>query len=184
MEKLGFDVDDESEISSKVSKLSRDSNKSKMCKIRDNYSCKLCGFKPESIVAAPKQLEAAHLYEIKELQLVPNEDRRSKLNKFGLDSINSITNLLTMCQLCHQYFDNQRIGIHPDDVQWIITTPIANTPSSSGELYLALNGKTVDFDFVPWPILEHRYNRFIDGGYFNDVVPRSTTTVSLSDSKV
>ncbi len=81
-------------------------------------------------------------------------------------------------------FDNQKIGIRPDDVQLIITTPIAQTPSSTGELYLALNGKTVHFDFVPWPILEHRYNRFIDGGYFNDVVPRSTTTVALSESEV
>jgi hypothetical protein len=121
----------------------------------------LCGYSNLNEAVASKELVAAHIYEIKEFQAVPAESRETVLLNFGLDSINSVCNMLTMCQLCHKHFDDQKIGIDPDTKCWIITSSIMQSYSSSGTLFSQFHNRVESLDYISVIFLRHRYNAFI-----------------------
>jgi hypothetical protein len=80
-------------------------------------------------------------------------------------------NLITLCQVCHGFFDKQQIGIDPKSRSWIITTSIANTSTLSGRSYKVFHGMTVWFGVVSnLALLVHRYEQFTAKEYFKEVV--------------
>ena len=80
-------------------------------------------------------------------------------------------NLITLCQVCHGFFDKQQIGIDPKSRSWIITTSIANTSTLSGRSYKVFHGMTVWFGVVSnLALLVHRYERFTAEEYSKEVV--------------
>jgi hypothetical protein len=108
----------------------------RLCKGRDHFTCRVCQYYTINEYAQPKQLETAHIYEIVEHRAIPDEQTRMRtLVEMELYDINHPTNLITLCQVCHAFFDRQQIGIDPESKRWIITTSIANISTQSGRSY-------------------------------------------------
>jgi hypothetical protein len=148
--------------SSVVSRVSRDSNQSKICKDRDRYICLCCGFSgPEGV-----GMESCHLYEIKAHRaLTTAEERKEMLKSLKLVDINELRHLVTMCEKCHTRFDNHQIGIHPVDRRWIITDSLRGDDAPSSALYRDLHGRAVVFttDYQPpLEVLEDRLVHFLE----------------------
>jgi predicted restriction endonuclease len=57
--------------------------------------------------------EAAHLFELKNCQGTIAV-KEKQLNGLGLENINSISNMVSLCSNCHTKFDSYAIGIDPD----------------------------------------------------------------------
>ena len=163
--------------STTTSKVSRSSKFARLCNERDNFTCRVCQFYTENEYAQPKQLEAAHIYEIEELSALPDEQERTRtLEEMELYDINHPTNLITLCQVCHAFFDRQQIGIDPESKSWIITTSIADisTQTQSGGTYKAIHGSTAGFGVLQnVALLVHRYERFTAKEYSKNVVSAS-----------
>lgn len=114
---------DEEDDEETLSTTSRDSATSRLAKLRDNCQCVICG------LMGIANLEGCHVYEIKEFDglasSVPKDltkkQRRERLNELkqgildslGLNTINDVTNLDTMCRACHECYDHQDISIAP-----------------------------------------------------------------------
>ena len=156
---------------SNFSKMSRNAIR---CKNRDKFTCRICQLNANDSIAQTSELQAAHIYGIEELQSMPEETRMSDLEEMQLYGINHPINLITLCTVCHRYFDKQRIGIDPESKSWIITASIANNPSQTGLSYEAFHGKTAGFDAIPsFALLAHRYERFTAENYSKEIVEGS-----------
>lgn len=144
---------------SKSSTLSRNSM-ALCCKRRDKFTCRLCEYYTDCEEAQVKQLEAAHIYEMEELAAIPKEERQEFLEAMEIYDINNPLNLITLCQVCHKFFDEQRIGINTESNNWIITASIESKLSQTKRPYEDFHDKTVGFDTIPKHVLAHRYDRF------------------------
>eukprot|EP01036_Dinobryon_divergens_P026734 gene26734-35414_t len=169
------------------SKVSRNSRNAIRCKNRDKFTCRICQLNTNDSIAKTSELHAAYIYEIEELQSMPKETRISLLEEMQLYDINHPINLITLCTVCHRYFDKQQIGIDPESKSWIITASIANNPSQTGFKYEAFHGKTAGFDAIPsFALLAHRYERFTAQNYSKEVVEGSVgyggTAETMSDA--
>ena len=141
--------------------VSRDSNQSKLCKKRDENTCLCCGF----FGADGFGMKCCHLYEIKahaRLKSAAAKDRMLKSLK--LLDVNDLHNLMTMCEKCHAAFDSHKIGIHPTDLRWIVTTAQREVSAPSALLYSEIHGKRVVFSepyFPPQAVLDDRMTHFV-----------------------
>ena len=150
----------ESSAGDSKSNSSTDSNKALCCKRRDKFTCRLCDYYTNCEEAQTKQLEAAHIYELEELAAIPEEERQQILEAMEIYDINNPLNLITLCQVCHKFFDEQRIGINTESNNWIITSFIENKIGQTKRPYKDFHGKTAGFAMIPKRVLAHRYNRF------------------------
>eukprot|EP00981_Chlorochromonas_danica_P002510 scaffold484_cov177-Ochromonas_danica.AAC.1 len=114
---------DEEDDDDSLSVSSRDSVTSRLAKLRDNSQCVIYGLKGFA------NLEACHVYEIKEFDGLASslskelskklrkerlkELKQEILDGLGLNTINDVTNLDTMCRACHESYDCQDISISP-----------------------------------------------------------------------
>ena len=131
----------------------------------------MCKYYTDYKYAQTKQLEAAHIYEIEEHRAIPEQTRLRILIEMELYDINHPMNLITLCQVCHVFFDKQQIGIDPKSKRWIITTSIADISTQSGESYKAVHDSTAGFGaFSNLALLAHRYERFTAKEYSKNVV--------------
>ena len=148
--------------STTTSNVSRSSKYARLCIGRDHFTCRVCQYYTDNEYAQPKQLEAAHIYEIEEQRAIPDEQTRMRtLVEMELYDINHPMNLITLFQVCHAFFDRQQIGIDPESKSWIITTSIANISTQSGRSYKAVHGSTAGFGALSnLALLVHRYERF------------------------
>lgn len=131
-------VDDSNEKMTTKTSTSRDSNTSKMAKRKDGELCLVCG-----LLGLPN-LEACHIWEIKHYDNITDElERETLLSSLGLSDINQVSNLVTMCKNCHDYFDGHKLGIHPEGLHVIVTKSIRQRVANpySKVLYEELHGK-------------------------------------------
>ena len=158
--------------STTTSKVSHNSKFALFCKERDLFKCRVCQYSTDNKYAQTKQLQAAHIYEIEEQKAIPDEQTRMRtLVELDLYDINHPMNLITLCQVCHAFFDKQQIGIDPESKRWIITTSIADKSTQSGRSYKAVHGSTAGFGALSnLALLVHRYKRFTAKEYSKNVV--------------
>ena len=108
--------DDRKSSSSKVSHNSRNALR---CKNRDKFTCRICQYNANDSVGKTSELQVAYIYGIKELWSMPRDEARvSFLEEMELYDIDNPINLITLCDVCHGYFDKQQIGIHPESKSW------------------------------------------------------------------
>ncbi len=161
-------VDEKSDSSGK----SRSTVMSNRCKLRDDYACICCGFCPRDVSV----MQACHLFDISSHSGPKSRpDRDLQLGQLGLDSINDLENLVTMCRTCHKAFDSHKLGIHSTDQRWIVVDVLRNCIAKSKKKYSSYHGKPVVFatDSAPPPLLlAHLMSRFISKN--EDDNPRRT----------
>jgi hypothetical protein len=102
------------------------------------------------------------------------------LERFSLDTINNLSNLISLCRPCHIEFDNYLIVVHPIFKSLIISESIRGevNVTQGGIPFLALHGKVVQFNgdsrFQPTiALLTHRYEVFE-----SKITKKSKTAVS------
>ena len=141
------------------SNISRNSQKSKMCKMRDNFTCILCRY----FTNITALINASHIYGIEEHLKVETKNRAMVLLELNIDSINNVSNLLTFCIQCHKNFDDQYIGIVPETKTWIIAPFIFDQQSTNNTVYRTFHETPVIFSMYPPPLilLQHRFDRFV-----------------------
>ena len=135
-------VDDSDENMTNTTSTSRGSYTSNMAKRKDGEQCLVCG-----LLGLPN-LEACHIWEIKYHDSITDElERETFLSSLGLYDINQVNNLVTMCKNCHDYFDDHKLGIHPEGLYVIVTKSIRQHVANpySKVLYEELHGmKLID----------------------------------------
>ena len=147
-----------------ASAVSRDSTASKYCKTRDAYTCLCCRY----VGNAGFGLKACHLYEIGAHSRIRDEEQRLRiLKRLRLVTINDHCNFITLCEKCHPKFDSHRLGIHPTDHTWIVTSEIREdgTTAPSGARFVDIHATKITFAatrFIPpTAVLIERMSHFL-----------------------
>ena len=153
-----------SESNSQSSKSSRDKRAADSVRERDGNSCVFCGYN----YAASR--EAAHLFELKNCQGTIAV-KEKQLNSLGLENINSISNMVSLCSNCHTKFDSYAIGIDPDQMAGCfflkVSESIFDGVTQGGESFRKLHNKKFAFNgddsFHPkLKLLVYRFKLFTD----------------------
>jgi len=158
---------DRTSSESEVSKSSKSSNESRfasdMCRQRDMNTCVFC----HHIDHAVK--DTCHLYELKTYEQLAPEAKIDKLLELSIDNINSVSNMLSLCDRCHQNFDTKYLlGIHPEELTLIVSTDIrgSSNVTQGGIHYIDLHGKKIEFNnesrrlYPPLVLLKYRFTLF------------------------
>ncbi len=149
--------DKSSENLSTKSNVSRNSETSCLCKTFESCICRCCNYNGETLTTV-----GAHIFEIKEIEAVDKEFRKSYLLcKFGLDTINHVSNLICLCNVCHKYFDDQLLKLHPHSLIWEVNPKIFSERSGVHDIYYSkLNGTSCKNKIaLNQNALAHRYSR-------------------------
>jgi 5-methylcytosine-specific restriction endonuclease McrA len=145
--------------SERRSSASRNSGNSDIVRIRDSSTCVFCGYCDNST------RETCHIYEVGDFNKPSSEGKKTMLMDLGIYNINSVANMLCLCDNCHHNFDRHLIGIDPSNHELIILEEIFDSTTQGGTLYSTLNGKVIKFNgkilaIPPQEVLTHRYNIF------------------------
>ena len=150
------EIDTKSETGSE---LTRSTHESSGCKFKDGNTCLCCGYVGRDGFG----LHACHIYELREHKMVKDEERDAKLVALNLMSVHDQGNLITLCEKCHRLFDSNKLGIHPTEHTWIVTTELRDRKANSGKPFIDIHAKKVPFArrFVPpTEVLEGRISHF------------------------
>jgi len=177
-------VPEDSKYQSSISSYqSTNSTKAKEVRERDDNTCLACGYKADS-------QPACHFLERKHFQILSKVKRREILQRLKLDSVNSITNMITLCVPCHKQFDSYNLGIEPNDNKIMITDSLRDSKSKNGagELFKSLERKVITFNGDPrfTPSLElkkYRFNYFKGSKVVKVKRKRKTTTAKPRKKK-
>jgi 5-methylcytosine-specific restriction endonuclease McrA len=163
--KLPAEVDKkEAACSQSQSSTGRNSNNAKLSKNRDKYTCLLCGY----LSSNETSVEACHIFELRHYKTLSVEEKALKLASFHLDSIESPSNLITLCLKCHKKFDSYDFVFHPVDNRIEMTDKLLKLPqkkqnlTGAGTSFKSLNGKVIAFNgdpnfYPPTELKQYRY---------------------------
>eukprot|EP01036_Dinobryon_divergens_P031820 gene31820-41296_t len=114
------------------------------CHRRDDNTCVFCGYFDSS------SRDTAHLFEVKHSRILDDESLYKTLGDLQIDNINALSNLLSLCKLCHQYFDHPHysIGIGLDH-KLIVSKEIGDKVTQGGVPLTSLQGKLIEFKGQP-----------------------------------
>ena len=94
-------------------------------------------------------------------------ERKKHLTLFGLETINSLSNILCLCSNCHEKFDAPYlIGIHPREHQLVVSPRMGSDDVTQGGIpFRSLHGNVLSFNgsrnFSPSvELLEYRFSFF------------------------
>ena len=93
---------------SSARKGSRNSSKSAARRKLDNYTCTFCGLAMDCAV------DSCHLFTVAAHDKLGEDEQRTKLDELGLQTVNDLENMITLCKVCHRHFDAHKMGIHRD----------------------------------------------------------------------
>jgi hypothetical protein len=162
-----------------TSKASSNSQTSLQCKLRDSFTCKLCGY-----VGNSSNVKAAHLFERIEYFALNETERSTMLISLDLGDIEEARNKLTLCVGCHKYFDAHKVGIQPlEDLKvggrWVVKNELHHEKTTQGRPFGAFVNKEVNFSsYVSVSLVKHRYQRFLKA------TKRSVVPSSIKESKL
>lgn len=155
-----------SDSHSQSSKSSRDKDSAESARDRDGETCVFCGYTDAS------SREAAHLFELKSCRGTKAEKKSMLFSLVGLEDINSISNMISLCRLCHRKFDSYAIGIDPKEKEkdcytLKISRSIFDDVTQGGIPFRQLHNKTLKFrrekGFYPeGKLLVYRFKLFTD----------------------
>jgi hypothetical protein len=149
-----------------LSSVTRNSTQSFRCKERDSNVCVFCGYTDGA------KRDAAHILEIQYFKEISTQvERDTLLESLGLESINSLANLISLCKKCHREFDNNNIGIEPDSKTLVVAEAILDEDfvTQGSVPFALLQGKPIKFNGIKtWQpstaLLRHRFDMFVDVG--------------------
>jgi hypothetical protein len=142
------------------------------CRERDSNSCVFCGYLDYSNRCA------AHIFEIDVYNRMHKEERKKHLTLFGLQDINSLANMLSLCTNCHTKFDAPYlIGILPNEHCLVVSPRIMGSEyvTQGGIPFSKLDGNKLSFNgsthFHPSEeLLEYRFSFFKNSTSQEDIV--------------
>jgi ribosomal protein L37AE/L43A len=149
-----------------LSRVTRNTTQSYLCKERDSNVCIFCGYTDEA------KRDAAHILEIHYFKgILTQAERDILLESCGLESINSLANLISLCKKCHRQFDDNNLGIEPDSKTLVVAEAILDEKfvAQGSVPFARLQGKVIKFNGIKtWQpstdLLRHRFNLFVQGG--------------------
>lgn len=122
---------------------------------RDEHRCVFCSFDDEP-------LYAAHIFEHKEFNKIPNESKGATLRSYSLPGVNETSNGFTLCWNCHQAFDNYLVCVDPENSTLFVADALQeHEPTKWGPL----NGKLIvpiDYSWPPKDLLVYRSEKLRD----------------------
>ena len=134
--------------------------------------------------------DAAYLFEVRHSSKLDNEALDKKLDDLQIDSINNLSNLISLCKLCHQYFDNPHYSIAIGlNHKLIVSKRIRDEVTQGGLPISTLHGKVVEFNGPPCrrptpALLQYRLKYFESVSVNNRKNPRKIfESVSGSNRK-
>jgi hypothetical protein len=144
----------------KLSSVTKNSTESLRCKERDKNACVFCGYTDGA------KRQASHILELRYFKEIPTEvERDNLLESLGLESINSLANLISLCEKCHRQFDKNKIGIEPDSKTLVVADEILDDVTQGYIPFSQLQGKSIIFNGIRTrqpsaALLKHRFDIF------------------------
>jgi 5-methylcytosine-specific restriction endonuclease McrA len=89
-----------SKVSSSSKSSARKPTASKMRKKMDEFKCLYCGYTKSE--KSGSYLSSCHIYELRAYNLLSDEhSKKKKRDALGLEDINDVKNMITLCGGCH-----------------------------------------------------------------------------------
>jgi hypothetical protein len=160
---LGVDL--EEKINSKSSASTRSHSSTQTCRRADGNKCVFCGY---DVVDG---LEVAHFFEVGDLKgRWDSAENEEKLASVKLLNPNDMVNLMTLCYMCHKYFDKKgkfKLGLNPNLSLEVVESFRKVATPVPGQIYGSLHGKRIIFyrptHYQPLKeVIAYHYNLFVE----------------------
>jgi hypothetical protein len=134
-------------------------------KERYQYICLAC---KHDYINAKSSMHCCHILELEELQGLSLDEIDDVIKKCALYDINDHRNFITLCRICHNHFDHQKLGIELIDGKyvWQVKPALENTILPISSLcYGTLRGTELMIrkEMRPPPeLIAHRHVRYVN----------------------